>query len=436
MKTIVTHLCTRLVLAAFVVVVLPSISLGSILAPSALDQIRLEADYILQTQYFGGSDAYGALNNVTGNPTWIVPGENAIAIMGLVKAGDVLGDSKYRQNANLAADYLVRMQDGDGGWYSQYSYGAPSADTKYLRHTAETMMAFYKLGYNPKRYNSMVKGAKFLLACQKKKNKGGLDDGLVSGGKRADGSYEGWRWTSDNAFAYQALQAAAEWAGIKRRKKQASTFEKAAQKILGGIETTLLADSGDHWHRAVDKYGSPVAAKADWIGYAPAMLDIPISDELLGLSADWITENLRQADGSVVWDDNDYSSRQSPGYSLQASLAWLDSGDFDLAEDALSWSESSGLWQDQPDKNGVSGGWIDWVEGGVTAQWWERFIDTSAYYIMAKAGGYDFGVGFGLAESSHAPEPSTCVILLTGSIGLILRKKRKAVYDRQQGGTK
>ena len=50
----------------------------------------------------------------------------------------------------------------------------------------------------------------FLLDCQKRGNKGGMNDGLVGGGKNAAGAYESWRWASDNSFAYHALRAAAD----------------------------------------------------------------------------------------------------------------------------------------------------------------------------------------------------------------------------------
>ncbi|RLI52792.1 MAG: hypothetical protein DRP09_17200, partial [Candidatus Thorarchaeota archaeon] len=49
--------------------------------------VTLEANYILSCQYNNPeSSAYGAINNVKGEPTWVVPGENAMAILGLLEA--------------------------------------------------------------------------------------------------------------------------------------------------------------------------------------------------------------------------------------------------------------------------------------------------------------------------------------------------------------
>jgi len=166
------------------------------------DDIIMEADYILSCQFLNNptNEAYGAINNVYGEPTWVVPGENAIAIMGLEKASRILKNNVYLQRANLTADYLVRTQDSiDGSWLNKINYNDTSDNDngKSLRHTAEVMIAFDKLGYNPDRYESMKKASQFILNCQNQTNKQGNDDGLVGGGKDKDGNYHTWRWTSD-----------------------------------------------------------------------------------------------------------------------------------------------------------------------------------------------------------------------------------------------
>jgi len=364
-------------------------------SPEALAQIRMEADYIVSCQYAYDSDsvAFGAINNVHGSPTWIVPGENAIAIMGLVAASEALNSPMYKLRAELAADYLVKVQDDDGAWYIQYSYARPTKLAKHLRHTAEVMMALDKLGYKPERYDAMIKAASFLLACQDPKNKGGINDGLVCGGINAKGAYEKWRWTSDNSFAYQALVAASKWAEISGDMDRATEFEDAYERILDGLENYLFASSGDHWYRAIDCDGEPTKGEFDWINYAPLMVDVPVSLEVRSKVANWIARNLQKSDGAVVWDNEEHSSRKSPGYSFQAMLVWLDTDNIPARSiSALEWAQDSLLWQQRVDRNGVRGGWIDWDEGARKAPWWQRFIDTSAYYVMVRTGGYDFGV--------------------------------------------
>ncbi|MFH1460598.1 MAG: PEP-CTERM sorting domain-containing protein [Candidatus Omnitrophota bacterium] len=385
------------------------------------DDIVLEGDYILSCQYLGAlSDpGYGAFNNVYGNPTWVVPGENAIAIMGLEKASRLLGDNTYKDRAELNADYLVRIQDpGDGAWYDQYEYATAVSSEKSLRHTAEVMIAFDKLGnFTTDRYESMKKGAQFILDCQNVSNKGGLDDGLVAGGKNAQGAYHSWRWASDNSFAYQALQATAAWATHAGDLTYAQNIENAAQRILAGIQNNLWV--GDHWQRVIDANGNLILAenKSDWISYAPVMLDLPVSQQGVNpeIIGEWIKQTLQTQDGAVVWDDQDHSDRKSPGYSFQAMLVWLDNLQAEYAQDAAFWAENSGLWQKSPDSNGVSGGWIDWVDDTGIAPQWQRFIDTSSYYIMCQGigdirAGYDF--------NPVIPEPSTLVLMLIGLCGV------------------
>jgi hypothetical protein len=386
-----------------------------------LDSISLEANYILSCQFTDPSNsAYGAINNVLGNPTWIVPGENAIAIMGLVTAAKMTGNNVYLTGANLAADYLMSVQDtGDGAWFDQYEYSTAYSSAKSLRHTAEVMIAYNALGYDTSRYDSMMDAAGYLLMNQDIANKGGNDDGLVGGGKDASGNYHTWRWTSDNAFAYQALNAASDWAQMKGDSAYAQELEIAAGEILDGINNYLVSD--DHWKRVIDSVGNDISEESygDWISYAPLMLDLPIDPTAAAAASEWIHDSLQLADGSVVWGDTYFNERKSPGYSFQAMLAWLDTGHSQYATDALAWAENSGLWYLTPNENEIPGGWIDWIENGQTPENWQRFIDTSSYYIMVRNGGYDFGA------STVLPEPSTLFMFLSGFLGILGFRRKK-----------
>lgn len=359
--------------------------------------IKLEADYILACQFLSpGNPADGAINDVYGAPTWVVPRENALAILGLLEAYKRLGTKTYLTRAQQAADYLVRIQDvSDGGWYDQYNYVTPALLSKSPTQAAEVMMAFYKLGYQSSRYGAMKGGAQFLLSCQNPVNKGGNDDGLIGGGKDDQGHFQTWRWASDNAFAYQALKAAESWARVAGENTFADQCRQGANGILSGINTVLYIPPGPPdggvWQRVVDMHDVPTDPTFhDWINYAPQMLDVPAQGVGNPLVGTWIHQVFQTPDGACVWDDHTHNQRKSPGFSFQASLAWLDLGQSTYTTSALKWARTSTLWQITPDQNGIRGGWVDWIENGQKADWWMRFIDTSFYAITAHEGGYDF----------------------------------------------
>lgn len=363
--------------------------------PTALaacgEDVKLEADYILSAQYLKQGDrASGAINNVFGAPTWVVPRENAMAIIGLARASDCLGSSLYLSRAQQALDYLVRMQQADGSWYDQYSYASPAVLSKSPTQTAEVMLAMNRLGYARSRYPSMVSAAEFLLTLQDPARKGGVDDGLVAGGKDAQGNYQGWRWTSDNAYSYQALKTAERWANLRGDRQKATRYAVAGSRLLNGINTVLKDPSSPVWYAGVDEADAPLIAAHEWINYAPQMLDVPAAG--VGPSVGtWIRQALVDVSGGALWNDGSQKNRLSPGFSFQACLVWKDAGQQSYCDAALSWANGSGLHQLTADANGVKGGWVDWVEtNGNRAPYWQRFVDTSAYAILVATGGYNF----------------------------------------------
>ncbi len=364
-----------------------------------------EAAYILKCQFTDEtSPAFGAINNIYGSPTWVVPRENAMAILGLLLAGDILENETYRQKAELAADYLVKVQDKDGAWFDQYNYDQPGSGSaedrealaKSPTQTAEVMIAFYKLGFRPERYLSMKKGAGYLMSCQRK----GGNGYLLGGGKDKDGQYRFWRWASDNSYAYQALKAAEVWALTQNDFRFSRSCSNAARKIIKGINENLYIKNPfdpDYgvWYRAVDDKNQPIDPQShDWINYAPQMLNVPCLGANQPRVGKWISKKFQQGDGSCVWDDYSYSLRQSPGYSFQAVLCWRKLSQPEFYIPALNWALDSGLWVVDPDQNSVPGGWIDWreIKTKEESNQWERFIDTSFYSIAAYNGGYDFSV--------------------------------------------
>jgi hypothetical protein len=394
------------------------------------EMAKIEADYILSCQFTDAQDpAYGCINNVHGAPTWVVPRENAMAILGLLMAEELYPGNGYQDRANLSAEYLVKIQDNDGAWFNQYHYITPGDDagsaeslSKSPTQTAEVMIAFYKLGYEPSRYQSMKKGAMYLISCQKN----GGNGFLLGGGKDDKGEYRSWRWASDNSYSYQALKGAETWAIMQGDMRLALHCSRAAAKIIKGINKILyIRDRSDPdfgvWRRVVDRSNEPVDPQFhDWINYAPQMLDLPCIGVNKTAVGEWIHANLQDSLGACVWNNSAESSRRSPGYTFQASLCWQDMGQSSYYIDGLNWALDSGLWMSQAGCDSIVGGWIDWSQvdingGNTTAQCHERFIDTSFYAIAAYNGGYDFSVIPGylrLSYSSPGRSPGSAVYYL------------------------
>jgi hypothetical protein len=371
------------------------------------EMAKIEADYILSCQLTDTVDpAYGCINNVAGAPTWVVPRENAMAILGLLIAEELYPGNDYRNRACAAADYLVKVQDSDGAWFNQYRYTTPGDEgntdeslSKSPTQTAEVMIAFYKLGFDQARYSAMKKAARYLMSCQAN----GGNGTLLGGGKDSKGVYRTWRWASDNAYAYQALKAAETWAIMTGDVRFALHCNQFSRKIIAGINKFLFIKDRDNpdfgvWYRVVDKDNIPVDPLShDWINYAPQMLDLPCLGVNNPRVGEWIHSVLQDSLGACVWNDGAESKRRSPGFSFQASLCWQDMQQSGYYISALNWALDSGLWMNQPVCDSIAGGWIDWSqinsEGAETrADCWQRFIDTSFYAIAAYNGGYDFNV--------------------------------------------
>jgi hypothetical protein len=372
---------------------------------SCMDLTKPEAEYITAGQYISpGDPAHGAINNVQGAPTWVVPSENAMAILGLKLASEILSDTSYLSRAQLAADYLIRVQGSDGAWSNQYSYTAITDTNKSPRQTAEVMMALYQLGYDANHYNAMINGAHYLMNCQNVANKGGSDDGLLGGGKNEQGQYRSWRWTHDNAYAYWALKAAQGWANEKGDTSLAAQYALSAQQIITGINAYLYEPDTGVWHVAIDanhvlQWETGLAHLPSWIQYAPQMLDLPVYGVNSPRVGQWIHDNLQQSDGACigyVWEANQIKIRKYPGLSFQAASSWYDTGQRVYADSGIGWAMASGLWQTTPVSHGIMGAWVDWIEvtpvSGQLAPDWQRFIDTNSYAIASCYGGYDFRI--------------------------------------------
>ena len=326
----------------------------------------IEFQHILNCQVSDPADpAYGAINDVWGEPTWVVPGEMAVAAL-VLKAGG------YLTQAKAAADYLVKVQNTDGSWCNQYDHLTAVDKNKFTRHTAQVMMLLGTIGgYS----TALSKANTWLASMQDPKVKTGVDDGLVCGGKSSTGGTYTDRWVSDNSFAVRAFKIAGN--------------SVAANKVVNGINTYLV--NGDHWYQRITSQGRKSDGDFGWINWAPAFMNLAGDGVTYppGL-ADGIRSRLQVATGThkgAVYE-NAKSTKLMPGIGFQASIAWNALGKSAYSAEHTAWAENvSGLWVTTVDANGDIGGWIDWrTTSGQKAEWWQRFIDTSAYYIMTVNG--------------------------------------------------
>ncbi len=284
---------------------------------------NLELQHIINCQVTDPQDiAYGAINNVWGEPTWVMPGEMAIAAYVLFKAG-------YVENARIACDYLVKIQNTDGSWCNQYDHLTATDTNKYSRHTAEAMILLGTVGG----YDAALQKAKqWLLTLQDTANKSGRDDGLICGGQSNYGTYFSDRWTSDNSYAALAFHLAGDYA--------------ARDQIVYGINQYLLDE--DYWFQKISSSGTQQAGTFCWINFAPAFMNL----DRFGVRypadlAKVIREKLQFTKGPNKGAVREYkgSQRLMPGIGFQASLAWQDVGALNYYNEHLVWAENvSRLW--------------------------------------------------------------------------------------------
>jgi hypothetical protein len=330
----------------------------------------IEFQHILNCQVaVSASPAFGAINDLWGAPTWLVPGEMAVAAIVLARGG-------FTTEARRAADYLVLIQNADGSWCNQYAGTVFTDGNRYTRQTAEVMMLLGRLGG----YSAALARADGWLASQQlTATKTGADDGLVGGGLDATGTPLTDRWTSDNGFAVLAFDAAGDHA--------------ARDRVVAGINAHLV--NGDHWFQTIDAAGTTTDGTYGWINFAPAFLTLSSFGVVMpaGVAAG-MASRLQQPSGPDAGAVREFEAgpKYMPGIGFQASIAWRALGHVAEADAHTAWAANvSGLWTTSPDGNGDAGGWVDWTltAGGGTANWWERFIDTSAYAIMV-ANGWSF----------------------------------------------
>jgi len=319
----------------------------------------LELGYILHCQSRGATAPKGAINDIyptTDGYSWIVPSEMAVVGWTLFKLGKT-------EAATSAASYLVRVQLPSGCWAEQYNAASPSSNLCVTRHTVQPVMLIAGLqarGAGPSGYMTVLAKAATWLTGQLHPS------GLIGGGDNGNGEF----WLSDNAYAVVA------WHRLGELQKRDAAVRAINKHFLGN----------NRWHYRLGQDLLPISGPFSWIHFAPAMLDLrAFGVEYPQGLGDRMVEALQVGDGpdaGAVYERQG-SPKMMPGIGFQASLAWRDLGLLNSVATHTRWCLASGLWHKAADSNGIAGGWVDWKENsGQIAPAEQRFIDTSAYFLM------------------------------------------------------
>jgi len=271
-----------------------------------------EYQHIIDCQDLNASSAtYGAINDVTGSATWIVPGEMAFAAMVLKRGG-------YTTNANLAAAFLARIQNADGSWSNQYAKSGTSVvvtdAAKNSRQTAQVVLALKNIGGSTYTTNAN-NGANWLNGHLVTAGTGKL----IDGGLDASGNVLINRWASDNSFAAAAYNAVG--------------YTTQRDAVVNGINSVLKTT--DHWYAAVNGSNVPLAESSyTWVDFAPAFMNLKtIGVQYPTGAAQKIIEELQVLGGpddGAVWENGSHV-HYMPGIGFQAAVAIESIGEPDKA---------------------------------------------------------------------------------------------------------
>ena len=386
------------------------------------------------------ADAYGAINDVRiyhSGPDWVRPGESAIAAIGLMAAARQLHTANKdtaRYDAVLPQFFqtwlLLRRQGWDtnakdadfGGMARRVYYDGAG---HWQRNDA------YSTGTTGIMVVAMWKYAEYLTATgQRPEAAQWLRDAWPIA--QAAGDYlrrtydRRYRlvrgsatlqdlWVSDSVFSADALRCLACWA-MAVKQTIAFGYTALANQLLQGIQA--MQDTGAKknffkFRSRAQGYKPTYGAWIDQLCFLPYEADaLPASSLFARQISDWWTEGgegvsmTAQTDTPSGWryygvhwhyyfaarPENAYLY---PGPSLQlAEMEWKagtalhDPVLMQRARHRFEWVKSaaySNLWLENTSEAGVGGGIADWRDGGNythKADDWQRFVDTSSYFIQ------------------------------------------------------
>ncbi len=384
---------------------------------------------------------YGALNDIRiaqSGPDWVRPSESAHAAIGLMSAAQQLRiahSDTARYDGVLSRFFRVWLLQNRQGWNvdrQDSDYGGMARRVWYEKSGHWSRDDSYSTGATGVMLVAMWKYSEYLDATGRAaeaarwrrdawvaaqpagdylRRRSNPQHALVSGSSTSPDL-----WVSDSVFAADALRCLACWAKTASL-KPSFDYDALAAQLTGGV--LAMKDSGtgrgffkfrDSRHSFQPTYGDSV----DQLLFLPFEADLlSPADPLTRRISDWWTngdQGIRmtaQTDAPSDWryyglhwhsyfvprPENAYLY---PGPGLQlAALEWKagtarhDSLLLDRARKRYEWANKaaySNLWLGTGSavESGVGNGLCDWRDGenyAHKAEDWQRFVDTSAYFI-------------------------------------------------------
>jgi len=397
------------------------------------DSIRRQCDYIVDCSWSKwcsnhsqavrniNSSAYGVLNDVRinadkGRPDYVRPGEASMGVIGLMaglkaleRGGKTYSPAegvRYLGATTLFFEWADHAQNSDGSYPNAITYDASGNEDltrrggKSIGVTAQIVIAEYK------RFECFndVQWLRGHWGLAKRAGTWLLNQ--PSNGQTLDLSYR-----------CAALRCLAAWAVAIRQPDLYSAPADADVAFLWGMADASPMPCG--FFSYTDGAGRPTHnSKVDNICFAPfesSALNAKASrpGDITGtpfasLISDWWTQNMTRnknpSHGTLLTrfdSPNVWNSRLSPGGSLELAKVEWRVGRRDRARARFDWVAGTADLIGRGAEAGTKGGIIDWLQvsnqfpdggtdigdsyqlpkGTKTPLGWERFIDTSAYFI-------------------------------------------------------
>ncbi|ATB29611.1 hypothetical protein [Melittangium boletus] len=222
-------------------------------------------------------------------------------------------------------------------------------------------------------------------------------------------------WTIDRSYAVAAFRAFSHWATAVGDTATANYYNAQANTVAGWLANAQDKGSWGNYYAYLDGGGNGVYnGGIDQTGFSPYEFSARDPGEAYAKKlADWWETGTayngvplsiasgRYAGGVHQWTpQNGTDTKVYPGSALQLAdaewkiaratgnyhdlygAAWKH---YNFALSALGSANGSGCWVNNTSVDGVVGGFVDWVDtaNGARPAAWQRFVDTSAYLIIA-----------------------------------------------------